>query len=134
MVEIKPKTGFLAHFERFFNYTPYSLINYTPVFCQIKHIIVCRGRYIILVNHYCSICSCQVINFQIFSCMMQHPRNVASFGGFLAVWALSPPIWPYFPEIFTRGNLLWGKKSLKFLTLIALDKLLFSVFRTNEEL
>ena len=70
---------------------PYTLINYTPIFYQIKHLIVWRGRYIILVNHYCNICGCQVINFQIFSCSMQHPRNVVSFGVFLAVWALSPP-------------------------------------------
>ena len=90
--KLSQKTGFLAHFERFFDYTllrPDKL--HTPIFCQIKHLMLWRRRYIVLVNYYCSICGCQVINSQIFLCLMQHPRNVASFGGFLAFWALSAP-------------------------------------------
>ena len=56
---------------RGFSITPsYTLINYA-LQSSAKLNILCYGMggtYIILVNHYCSICSCQVINFQIFLC------------------------------------------------------------------
>ena len=89
--KLSQKTGFLAHFDRFFNYTflqhPDKL--HTPIFCKIKYLMLWRGRYILLVNHQCSIAVVK-LNFQICSCSMQHPRNVTSFRGFLGVWALSP--------------------------------------------
>ena len=91
--KLSQKTGFLAYFDRFFDYTllhPDKL--HTPIFCQIKHLMLWRGRDIILVNHQCSICGCQLINFQIFSCLMQHPRNVASFWGHLFLLTFWPEV------------------------------------------
>ena len=113
-----------------------------------------RGRCIILVNHQCNICGFQVINFQIFSCSMQHPRKVAYFERFLAVWSLSPPNMTLFCCNFDQRQSMirqgepsklivlslssiqegGGGEGFKLLTLIALDKLLFSVFRTKEQL
>ena len=71
MVEIKPKKLVLWLILRGFSITPsYTLISYTPQ-SSAKLNILCYGMggiYIILVNHQCSICSCQVTNFQIFLC------------------------------------------------------------------
>ena len=39
IVEIGPKTDFLANFVNFFVYTPWHLMNYTPIFCQMKDLI-----------------------------------------------------------------------------------------------
>ena len=50
--KISQKIGFLAHFERFFDYTLlHSDKLHTPIFCQIKHLMLWRGSDIILVNH-----------------------------------------------------------------------------------
>ena len=63
--KLSQKTGSLARFERFFNFTllhPDKL--HTPVFCQIKHLMLWRGRYIHnFGKSLFSICSCQVTNF-----------------------------------------------------------------------
>ena len=71
MIEIKPKKLVLWLILRGFSITPsYTLINYA-LQSSAKLNNLCYGMggtYIILVNHYCSICSCQVINFQIFLC------------------------------------------------------------------
>ena len=41
MVKIKPKkTGFLAHFEKFFNDTPFHPDKLHPIFRQIKHFML----------------------------------------------------------------------------------------------
>ena len=45
--KLSQKTGSLPHFEGFFNYTllhPDKL--HTPIFCQIKHLVLWYGRYI----------------------------------------------------------------------------------------
>ena len=85
---------------------------------------------------------------------MQHPRNVAYFCGFLAVWTLSPPNMTLFCCNFDQRQSMIrqgepsklivlsltsirggsGGEGFKLLTLLALDKLLFSVFRTKEQL
>ena len=71
MVKIKPKKLAFWLILRGFSIAPsYTLISYTPQ-SSAKLNILCYGMggiYIILVNHQCSICSCQVTNFQIFLC------------------------------------------------------------------
>ena len=52
---LSQETGSLAHFERFFNYTllhPDKL--HTPIFCQIKHLMLWHGRYIHFQSFLCS--------------------------------------------------------------------------------
>ena len=65
-LKLSQKTGSLAHFERFFNYTllhPDKL--HTPIFCQIKHLMLWHGRYIhnfgkSLVQHLQSVVKLQI--------------------------------------------------------------------------
>ena len=59
-------------------------MSYTPIFFQIKHLMEVHncGNF-----HYCSICGCQVINFQIFSWQCSI-HEMASFGRFLGPFSL----------------------------------------------
>ena len=62
--EIKPKNNFLAHFWRFLVYIFLRPVSYTPIFCQIKRLMEVHNCSKF---HQCSICGCQVINFETFS-------------------------------------------------------------------
>ena len=98
--KLNQKTVFLVHFERFFNCTPLrpDKITYAPIFSQIKRFMEVNnfGE-----SHYCSICDCQVINFQIFLCSIEHPWNVASFRGFLGPFSpkYDPILLKFLPEV-----------------------------------
>ena len=76
-LKLSQKNNFLAHFERFLVYAFLHPASYTQIFCQIKCLMEVHncGKF-----HYCSICGCQVISFQMFSwqCSIQ---EMAPFGG-----------------------------------------------------
>ena len=79
-LKLSQKADFLAHFEKFFDYTLLCPPSYAPIFCQSKGLIVIHnhGKF-----HQCSICGSQVINFQMFSWQCS-THEMASFGGFLS--------------------------------------------------
>ena len=83
--KLSQKTDFLAHFERFFNYTLLRPPSYVPIFCQIKDLMVIHARNKF---HQYSIPGSQVMNFQMFlwQCSI---HEIASFGGgFLVLFSL----------------------------------------------
>ena len=63
-LKLSKKNNFLAYFERFLVYAFLCPVSCTPIFCQIKCLMEVHnyGKF-----HQCSICGCQVINFQMFS-------------------------------------------------------------------
>ena len=109
-LKLSQKNNFLAHFERFLLYASLRPASYTRIFCQIKRLMEVHnfGKF-----YLCSICDCQVINFQIFSqrCSI---HEMAPFGGGRGgFWALSQDVNRTYPKLtnlvhfwaqFTPGN------------------------------
>ena len=100
-LNLSQKIDFLAHFERFLVYAFLRPASYTPIFCQIKCLLEVHncGKF-----HLCSICGCQVINFQMFSwrCSIHEMGGGGGGGG---SGPFLPQIWLQFAEISTRGSL-----------------------------
>ena len=75
-LKLSQKINFLAHFVRFLLYAFLRPVSYTLIFCQTKRLIEVhnRGNF-----HWCIICGCQVINFQMFL-WQSSIHEMASFG------------------------------------------------------
>ena len=97
LVKIGPKIWFLG------SLTPsYALWVASQFLCQMKGLMKIhnRGKF-----HLYSICSSQVIKFQMFSWQWSI-HKMGNFGGFLGP---PPQIRPDFAEIWTRGRISWDK-------------------------
>ena len=89
--------------KRFFHYALLCPPSYTPIFSQVKGLMVIhnRGKF-----HHHVICGSKVINFQMFSWRCSIHEMVPSWGFF---GLFLPQIWLKFVEIWTRGSLSQDK-------------------------
>ena len=110
-LKLSQKNNFLAHFERFLVYAFLRPVRYTPVFCQIKCLMEVHnfGKF-----HKCSICGCQVINFQMFSwrCSI---HEMAPFGGFLGPFShkYGYSLLKFRPEVVSHKTKTVSEQSFK---------------------
>ena len=109
-IKMKPK-NFRAHFRRFFVYALLRPMSHTSIFLQIEGVrkIHNRGKF-----HEYSICGCQVINFQSFSCWFSI-HEMALFGGFLGpnFFKCCPILMKFSPGVVFKKKTLYFKNLWK---------------------
>ena len=110
-LKLSQKADFLAHFERFLVYAFLRPVSYTPIICPIKCLMEVHncGKF-----HWCSICGCQVINFQMFSWQCSI-HEMAPFGGFLGPFSpkYGSSLLKFRPEVFFHKTKTVSEKSFK---------------------
>ena len=110
-LKLSQKPDFLVHFERFLVYVFLRPMSYTSVFRQIKLLMEVHncGKF-----HWCSICGCQAIDFQMFlwRCSI---HEMVLFGDFLGLFSTkySSSLLKFWPEVVSHKKKTVFEQSFK---------------------